>query len=223
MTILFRFFLIGATSLSLASCDAASTESRFGESGPFTVQTASGPVKYRSTNDYVFQKVKQSASSASALRAFLMNTTSQEFEAGTHGTQIEYLGPGGVTYLWYPGNTIPLKGQWQVQDGTNYPSICFRYGENTYNPVTGQGGGGWECGPGPAYLFEKLSVVQGDVFNLASGRLPFILPGGNLGTFENVTMTEAFAKAGLSTNRKNKADWGAMMRADIAASNSVSP
>jgi hypothetical protein len=213
----FKLLVIVAASLVLFGCEASSTEARFGENGPFTLQTPNGPVSYRHTNDYVIRKVSQTSASAKMLTAFLLNTTSQEYDASSHGTQIEYLGANGVTYLWYPGNTRALAGQWRVQDGTNYPSICFRYGENTFNPVTRQSGGGWECGSGPAYLFEKLSVVSGDVFNLASGRLPFVLPG----KYTNVTMVKALSMAGLSTNHRNKADWGALMRAEIAASNPV--
>ena len=199
--------ILMSLTVALVGCDPVSTESRYGEGGPFTVQTAKGPVSYKSTNDFVSRQVLQITASAASMRAFLNNTTSQEFGGG-HGTQIEFLGANGVTYLWYPGNTRPLPGRWQVQDGPRYPSICFQYGSNTYNPVTGQGGGGWECSPGPAYLFQKMEVTGGDVFRLASGKLPFILPGRAY-----ITLEAAAAQAGTPRTFPNKVNWPAQIAA----------
>jgi hypothetical protein len=80
-----------------------------------------------------------------------------------HGTQIEYLSPGGEAYLWYPGNKGILPGKWKLEGA----DICFAYGGNTYNPVTGHRGGGWEC---MAFNLHKKTLAErakGDIFGLA--------------------------------------------------------
>src|SRR3954465_1939640 len=82
-----------------------------------------------------------------------------------HGTQVEYVAEGGKTYLWYPGNTKILKGQWKVEDD----NMCFAYGANSYNPVTKQRGG-WECEPVRAYQGGIAEQVTGDPMGLAGPR-----------------------------------------------------
>jgi hypothetical protein len=90
-----------------------------------------------------------------------------------HGTQVEYVAQDGKTYLWYPGNTNILKGQWKIEDG----NMCFNYGANSYNPVTKQRGG-WECGPVRAYQAGIAKRVPGDPMGLAGRRaVPFDLTG----------------------------------------------
>lgn len=79
-----------------------------------------------------------------------------------HGTQIEYLSPGGKTFLWYPGNTVILPGRWK-REGQN---ICFSYGANTYNPATGQRGGGWECMEFRLWWWANEQRMPGDIFGL---------------------------------------------------------
>jgi hypothetical protein len=92
-----------------------------------------------------------------------------------HGTQVEYLATDGRTWLWYPGNTVILPGQWK-QSGAN---ICFRYGANTYNPATGQHGPGWECMPLSAYTSGIVERVKGDPLRLQDrGAAPFSLGRG---------------------------------------------
>ena len=102
-----------------------------------------------------------------------------------HGTQVEYIAVNGDSFLWYPGNDAVLRGSFAVlwenasaeiddpQEGRyrgqvklNY--VCFRYGANTYNPVSGHRGGGFECG---AYARQRETVKEtrkGDVFGLAA-------------------------------------------------------
>ena len=93
-----------------------------------------------------------------------------------HGTQVEYVAEGGKTYLWYPGNTNILKGQWKVEDG----NMCFAYGANSYNPVTKQRGG-WECQPVRAYQGGIAKQVSGDPMGLAGRRaVPFDLTGRSI-------------------------------------------
>lgn len=88
-----------------------------------------------------------------------------------HGNQIEYYAPDGHAFLWYPGNGIALRGVWRISEGR----LCGLYGENTYNPVTMEQGG-WECTDlvdQERYIFDSMA---GDIFDLATERVPFRLP-----------------------------------------------
>ena len=94
-----------------------------------------------------------------------------------HGTQIEYFAATGENFLWYPGNTRPVFGVWKLQrDGkdTRY-LICFRYQSNSYNPLTRQRGGSWDCRPFGPYVAGLTEVRNGDIFRLSGGELPFPL------------------------------------------------
>jgi len=114
-----------------------------------------------------------------------------------YGTQIEYTSDDGKAYLWFPGNRNILNGEWKKKsqpgmhsfksrtgDGKSYlmpkTEICFRYGKNTYNPVTGHRGGGFECqSVALSILLGKYTVLEGDVFALAGRKaVPFVLPSG---------------------------------------------
>jgi len=90
-----------------------------------------------------------------------------------HGTQVEYHSPDGQVFLWYPGNRAPVRGAWKV-DGGFTPRLCYMYQENSYNPLTRQRGGKWECRSLAGY--ELPVMIKGDPFNLASGKLPFVIP-----------------------------------------------
>lgn len=93
---------------------------------------------------------------------------------GGHGWQYEYHSPDGKTLLWYPGNRRLVPGEWKVEaaaDGS--PSICYRYGANTYNPVTKTGGGGWECRAGDTRSGD--TALKGDPFNLTTNGVPFVM------------------------------------------------
>lgn len=113
----------------------------------------------------------------------------------SHGTQIEYTSANGQAWLWYPGNTVIIPGEWKRKDSAeNYEfpanegegktytvpktEICFRYGKNTHNPVTGHRGGGFECNPiALMKLLSDETIVSGDIFGLAGRKaVPFVLP-----------------------------------------------
>lgn len=85
-----------------------------------------------------------------------------------HGVQVEYFAPGGRAHLWYPGNTRTVTGEWAVRGN----DLCFRYQANSYNPVTGQQGGEWDCRNRARAAQTVVSMDQGDPFALASGRVP---------------------------------------------------
>lgn len=91
-----------------------------------------------------------------------------------HGTQVSYSRPDGAIFLWYPGNSVVLQGQWEARPG----SICFRYGTNTYNPATKVRGGAWACMLARDLDRDTVETVRGDLFGLARRTaVPFVLPG----------------------------------------------
>jgi hypothetical protein len=91
-----------------------------------------------------------------------------------HGTQVEYFSPDGFNYLWYPGNTGPVYGVWKLQrdSADRFHELCFRYQSNSYNPLTRQRGGDWECQPYRPYVSNFVETRVGDIFGLESGELP---------------------------------------------------
>jgi hypothetical protein len=90
----------------------------------------------------------------------------------SHGNQLEYYAPNGRCYLWYPGNRGVVAGEWRAEG----EYICFRYGANTYNPVTGEHGGEWERTLLERWGTNIVDAAAGDVCGLATGRLPYNLP-----------------------------------------------
>ncbi|MGC4024338.1 MAG: hypothetical protein QM744_03815 [Mesorhizobium sp.] len=129
---------------------------------------------------------------------FLANTTTKVWNV--HGTQIEYLSPDGSTYLWYPGNAAVLPGRWKLQKQYYGSEICFLYGSYTYNPVTRQTGGNWECDIAAYYLLDRDEIVDGDPLKL-SKRIPYVLPAN-----KNISIAEAMKNAGNRfTPARNKA------------------
>lgn len=98
--------------------------------------------------------------------------TQLSFDPG-HGMQVEYLGTDGRSWLWYPGNKVVLAGAWRLDEG----DICFRYGANTFNPVTDQRGGSWDCVPYELYRTTIVESRKGDTFALKDRKqVPFPLP-----------------------------------------------
>ena len=123
-------------------------------------------------------------------RRFLFNKTVRHYSP-QHGTQVEYHSADGRAFLWYPGNPMILRGQWRVEEVPNVPKLwevppgsgnivertlfqpCYRYGANTYNPVTRNHGDKWEC----SGFFTGFGEARGgDLFGLArGGAVPFVL------------------------------------------------
>ena len=123
-------------------------------------------------------------------RSLIADKTAMTYDRG-HGTQVEFVAGNGKTYLLYPGNTVIVRGKWKLTRTSN-PKVfdmCFRYPDNSHNPVTGQSGGGWSSGPrafyfvagwgcGAAgfYVGDLVEGRDGDVLGLArSKEVPFVL------------------------------------------------
>jgi hypothetical protein len=145
-------------------------------------------------------KVAAIAGSQAKLNKFLKDSTLLSFSS-FYGTQIEYLGADGRTFLWYPGNSVLVTGQWKVQSAGKWPEICFKYQENSYDPGTKRFGGAWECNEGLAYIVHGEEIAVGDPMSLASGKTPFVLAK------KRTTLAAVMKKAGFSGHPKNKISW----------------
>ena len=89
-----------------------------------------------------------------------------------HGTQVAYFTADGREYLWYPGNQRSLPGFWRT---TADKKICFSYPTSSIKPATGVAGADWECGSLSGHSARIVQVSEGDVFNLTSGKIPFVM------------------------------------------------
>jgi hypothetical protein len=106
-------------------------------------------------------------------KSLFVNKTMVTYDRA-HGTQVEYIAANGKTYLLYPGNKVVVRGNWKLSK-TKTPKVfelCFKYGANTYNPATGNSGGGWECQAAGFYLVDVVDTGEGDVLGLAAGKEP---------------------------------------------------
>lgn len=97
---------------------------------------------------------------------------------GPHGTQVEYHAPNGQAFLWYPGNTAVVSADWKIQLDNRPENICWKYQTRSYNPLTGQPGGTWGCNNAPSYKNDIAQILDGDPFDLASGRVPYRMGKG---------------------------------------------
>jgi hypothetical protein len=116
------------------------------------------------------------ATALPALAQFSHNNKTLLYYEPQHGTQVEFLASGGRSHLWYPGNKIILTGKWKTIGNKTSGQMCFQYGANTYNPVTGQKGSNWECMPYQAWASAVSDSIAGDVFGLSrTQKAPFRL------------------------------------------------
>jgi hypothetical protein len=90
------------------------------------------------------------------------DTTTLYYE-NQHGYQVSYKGRNGDTYLWYPGNNVIVRGQWESR--AQGKIICFRHFTRGRNPVTGIVGTEWWCTSTENY--EPSAFIAGDVFGLS--------------------------------------------------------
>lgn len=101
------------------------------------------------------------------------DTTYLHWDRG-HGYQVTFLGKDDV-WLWYPGNTIALKGAWVREEVAGRGYVCFTYPRGSFNPVTSVLSGNKQCQPQELLQTLVVNAVQGDVFDLSSGSVPYRL------------------------------------------------
>ena len=117
-------------------------------------------------SDVAHPQVQALLANPAELKAFLADTTIKTWDP-LHGTQVEYLSANGQTWLVYPGNTRAVRGEWQIRSDTHQPELCYRYGPNSYNPVTRQRGSRWSCSPAILTLAWRYGqMVDGDVLGV---------------------------------------------------------
>src|SRR5256885_15620569 len=75
---------------------------------------------------------------------------------GPQGTQVSYLGAGGKSYLWAPGNDTVLSGTWRVDPNARSPQSRL-----AYVAVCVQDGGRAQWGCRPAEGLERVTTGQG--------------------------------------------------------------
>lgn len=110
---------------------------------------------------------------AAALTGALQNKTRLIYKDGL-GILVEYTAPGGELRMWYPGEKGVIAGQWGVQQKKKLANACFRFGAASssaaalFEPK--------EC-VAPEQTLGAANVIRdwrGDVFNLMSGRIPYV-------------------------------------------------
>lgn len=147
--------------------------------------SAGGTVRLTCDVQAVQTAVAATVISPAQLKAQVSGRTHRTYSS-QHGTQVEYLAPNGVSYLWYPGNTRAVVGRWTVEPYDKNPKvgvICFAY-QNSYNPVT-RTSGGRHCITAGNFKNTHRESRSGDVFNLSSGRVPYTLSKRDL-SFEQL-------------------------------------
>ncbi len=92
-----------------------------------------------------------------------------------HGFQVNYIGQNGKAWLWYPGNRVVLPEVWKLAKANSQSAMCWRHPQNSYNPVTKQNGGDFACAPLALQQKANVAVIDGDTFNLQSGKIPYVL------------------------------------------------
>lgn len=89
-----------------------------------------------------------------------------------HGFQVSYFATPDQSWLWYPRNARGVAEAWKI-DGA---LICYRSAPNTYNPVTKQRGGDFDCTPASLERRQVVAQLPGDPFTLAKGTVPYPRP-----------------------------------------------
>lgn len=145
-------------------------------------------------------------------RGLYADKTTATFGGG-HGTQVSYRTPDGRCFLWYPGNRNVLPCEWKivrqpyphadiVGEEVEVPTVCYRYGSYTYNPVTKTRGGDWQCRSAimirgrqggqqeialPTPWEGSAESVDGDRYGLARrGPVPFVMEKKKRYSFEEL-------------------------------------
>ncbi len=142
----------------------------------------------QATDDIIINVANQTAFRRMEIEPKAKGWTSEELEAALkeavydqtkivvqygHGVFVEYTAPDGHLYMWYPGNTDIVHGEWGVTKVKKKPRVCFKY-RNAYHGVTGEFEPK-EC-IDPIQTLSQSFVIErrrGDGFGLASGKIPY--------------------------------------------------
>jgi len=96
-------------------------------------------------------------------RAFIADLTNQTYDSA-HGMQVQYNGANHKSYLWSPGNTEIVRGQWKVARNGKSIDVCFKYASD------------WACQPVESYIDGSHLVAQGDPLGLSKNKaVPHVL------------------------------------------------
>ncbi len=91
-----------------------------------------------------------------------------------HGTQVEYYGADGRSYLWYPGNTGVVATPYQVDTASG--DICFDFSGQAVDPSQGGTPIYDRCFSNADFHRNVRESVPGDIFNLSAGAgVPFVI------------------------------------------------
>jgi hypothetical protein len=130
-------------------------------------------------------RVRRERMSKAEAEAFFVGKT-RVSSAFDRGSQVSYMAPDGSIYLWFPGNSVVLRGQWTLEETGAYrvyagrpvseTSVCFRYGPDTVNAWSGERGRK-SCIPADTLARMAFDRAEGDVFGLSQRtQAPFVLP-----------------------------------------------
>jgi hypothetical protein len=129
------------------------------------------------------------------VKAFMTDRTKTTWSIG-YGLQVAYTAPDGRVFLWYPGNSVILQGEWKVElanaltggvvvieDGEQSvfrpiesAQVCFKYGVNTVDAVSRSPGGRFSCQGFGYFKGVNRENRKGDVFGLMTrSQAPFVL------------------------------------------------
>ncbi|HEX2553265.1 MAG TPA: hypothetical protein VHL98_06170 [Microvirga sp.] len=116
--------------------------------------------------------------------------------ASNFGSQVAYMAPDGMVYLWFPGNQFVLPGKWTFEPGSflfeTWVNLCFQYGPGTVNAWSRRNTGK-ECSPADTRARLIQDSAEGDVFGLSrKSEVPFVLPR------ERTNIREIKARLGLN-------------------------
>lgn len=107
-------------------------------------------------------------------------------DSAGNGIQIEYLAPDGRSHLWYPGSAAAVSGRYRYgvllpEDGSagRISDVGFLYPAASRDAL-GRAGGDWQEREIGDYRSYVIASMPGDVFGLASGRVPYVRRGCDL-------------------------------------------
>lgn len=126
-----------------------------------------------------WHEIMAARGSAESLHAVLSDTTSSRYL--TTGTRVDYLAPDGRTFFWLPGLLGPAVGRWEVRplpDGR--PEFCAWLGPSEPSR--------YDCSVPGDLVGDLYETVRGDVFDLSSGTLPFVMPPGRAMSFNRLML-----------------------------------